>query len=175
LINAQIRNGRGYDHDHPGATVAVVVEGLAVAPSGTRVEGVSTGNCIYDMCLPRRFLLHDSGPNPQFPYLVREWLQPSQSHSIFLSGDENIDAVLLGDQDQSLDLRWRIWMMVGKRHEGHDLSSESLQGQAKMVRRSNAAKCQETPACEGCEWQDLTIGQDTEVQRRVLAAKQGKT
>jgi hypothetical protein len=64
-------------------------------------------------------------------------------------------------------------MVVGKRHEGRDLSSESLQGQAKMMRRSNAAECQDTPAFEGCEWQDWAIGQDTEVQRHVLAAKQG--
>jgi hypothetical protein len=62
-------------------------------------------------------------------------------------------------------------MVVGERYEGRDLSPESLQCEAKMVWCSDAAKRDDTLAFEGCEWQDVSIGQHTEVLRCVLAAK----
>jgi hypothetical protein len=82
--------------------------------------------------------------------------------------------VLLGDLDQVLDLRSHVWIVVGKCYKGYDLSPESLQCQAKMVRPSDATKRHDTLAFEGCEWQNVPIGQHTEVQRCVLAAEQGK-
>jgi hypothetical protein len=60
--------------------------------------------------------------------------------------------VLLSGQEQLLDLRWRVRVVVGKSNESHDLSPQSLQCQAKMARRSDAAKRQDTLAFEGRQW-----------------------